>query len=202
MDNPCSACIRFVEMQYLMDMSGLPKAKQRTIILSPPDEDYDAFCELSDIKDNIVEFVDKGSNLFIGGSIGNGKTSWAIKLLLKYFDEVWAGNGFRVRGMFVHVPTLLSKLKNFENPLLTSYKENLSKADLIIWDEIGGTGMSNYDYSQLLTYIDQRALNEKANIYTANIDSLKSCEKYLGAKLASRVWSSSEIIILKGGDRR
>lgn len=202
MDNLCTSCVRFIEMQYLMENSGLPKAKQRPIPLSCSDEDYEAFMSLQDIKDDVVNFVNNGENLFIGGTIGSGKTSWSIKILLKYFDEVWPGNGFRVRGMFVHVPTLLSKLKDFDNPLLKSYKDNLSKADLIIWDEIGGAGMSNYDYTQLLTYIDQRSLNEKSNIYTANIDSAKNCEKYLGSKLTSRVWNSATVVILNGRDRR
>ena len=151
-------------MKYLMDNSGLPKAKQRPITLIPDDCDYDKFVQLSEIKNDIVNFVENGENLFICGSVGNGKTSWAIKILLKYFDEIWAGNGFRVRGMFVHVPTLLSKLKNFENPLLASYKENLSKADLIVWDELG-TVISNYDYTQLLMYLDGRLLNEKSNLH-------------------------------------
>ena len=201
MDNSCSNCIRFVEMKYLMDNSGLPKAKQRPITLIPDDCDYDKFVQLSEIKNDIVNFVENGENLFICGSVGNGKTSWAIKILLKYFDEIWAGNGFRVRGMFVHVPTLLSKLKNFENPLLASYKENLSKADLIVWDELG-TVISNYDYTQLLMYLDGRLLNEKSNIYTSNLTTYDELSKCFGERLASRLNTAQTKIVLKGRDRR
>ena len=201
MDNSCDNCIRFVEMKYLMDNSGLPKAKQRPITLIPDDCDYDKFVQLSEIKNDIVNFVENGENLFICGSVGNGKTSWAIKILLKYFDEIWAGNGFRVRGMFVHVPTLLSKLKNFENPLLASYKENLSKADLIVWDELG-TVISNYDYTQLLMYLDGRLLNEKSNIYTSNLTTYDELSKCFGERLASRLNTAQTKIVLKGRDRR
>ena len=202
MDNSCDACIRYVEMKFLMDHSGLPKAKQKPIKLSPSTGDYEAFCDLQNIKDNIVEFVNSGKNLYIGGTVGNGKTSWAIKLLLKYFDEIWAGNGFRVRGLFVHVPTLLAKLKNFDDPLSREDRINLSKADLIIWDEIGDTGMSNYDYTQLIMILNDRMLCERSNIFTSNLYTKADTIKHLGDRLSSRVWNTSEIIILKGKDRR
>lgn len=202
MDNSCDACIRYVEMKFLMDNSGLPKVKQKPIRLSPSNEDYEAFCDLQDIKDNIVEFVNSGKNLYIGGTVGNGKTSWAIKLLLKYFDEIWAGNGLRVRGLFVHVPTLLAKLKNFDDPLSREYRINLSKADLIVWDEIGDTGMSNYDYTQLIMILNDRMLCERSNIFTSNLYTKADTIKHLGDRLSSRVWNTSEIIILKGKDRR
>lgn len=202
MDNPCESCIRYEEMKFLMDNSGLPKSKQYPVTLTPEACDYDTFVQLQEFKDSIADNVSRGTNLFIGGPTGNGKTSWAIKILLKYFDEVWAGNGFRVRGMFVHVPTLLVKLKNFENPLVKEYKENLSNADLIVWDEIGGVGMSNYDYSQLLMYLDNRIFNDKSNIYTGNLVTERECNKYLGEKLTSRVWRNSTVCILTGRDRR
>lgn len=202
MDNPCDSCIRYLEMKFLMDNSGLSKAKQLPVTLVPDDIDYDSFVRLQEIKNDIINFVDDGKNLFIGGNIGNGKTSWAIKILLKYFDSVWLGNGFRVRGVFVHVPTLLTKLKDFDNPLSADYKDTLINSDLVIWDEVGGIGMSNYDYSQLLTFIDSRMFNEKANIYTANIETEMNCSKYLGTKLTSRIWNASERVILQGRDRR
>lgn len=202
MDNSCDSCLRFIEMDYLMSHSGLPKSKQKPIPLIPERCDYDAFNELDNIKSNIVEFTENGDNLFIGGAVGNGKTTWAIKILLKYFNEIWAGNGLRVRGVFVHVPTLLIKLKDFDNPMSQEYKDILLNADLIVWDEIGGVGMSNYDYSQLLVYIDQRVLNEKANIYTCNLVNARECEKYLGTRLTSRVWTNSKKVILTGRDKR
>ena len=197
-----SSCLRYTEMKYLMDNSGIPSSRQYPKPLNGG-SDYDAFCYLADIKNDIVNFVKNGENLYIcSNNTGNGKTSWAIKLMLKYFDEVWAGNGFRTRGMFVHVPTLLNQLKNFDSPLPQEYKENLVKADLIIWDDIASVPISNYDNSQLLSYIDQRALNDKSNIYTGNITNIDDLEKTVGSRLASRVWNSSEIVKFVGLDRR
>ena len=185
-----------------MDNSGLSKKRQQPIMLDGG-RDKLAFHLLNDIKNDILRFVNRGESLYIFSEYtGNGKTSWAIKLLLKYFDSIWAGNGFRIRGMFVHVPTMLSKIKDFDNPLLKSYKENLSNVDLIIWDDIASTKLSDFDRNQLLMIIDQRVSEGFANIYTGNITSQQALENAVGDRLASRIWNMSTLIEFKGKDRR
>lgn len=197
----CINCIRYAEMKFLMDHSGIPKVRQKPICLDPG-VDYNAFCELADIKDSITDYVNDGNHLYIcSNETGNGKTSWAIKLLLKYFDSVWAGNGFRVRGYFQHVPTLLNTLKDFS----TNHdvlKNTLENVDIVVWDDIAGAKLSDYDIQQLLILIDSRVLEEKTNIYTGNLTSYESLEKALGSRLASRVWNCSRIIKFRGKDRR
>ena len=192
-------------MDYLLYHSQIPKKQQFPISLVPENKDYDNFVYLADIKDDIVNFVNNGENLYITSNYtGNGKTSWAIKMLLKYFDSVWSGNGFRIRGVFIHVPTFLNKLKSdIKNPDLEfeSLVSCLVDVDLVIWDDIASTGLSQYDHSQLLTYIDQRVLSGKSNIFTGNIPDKESLEKSVGARLTSRILSG-EIVELKGRDRR
>lgn len=198
----CSGCIRYTEMKYMVDNSGIPESKQHSIKLDAND-DYPRYKELQSIKDDIVQFVLNGENVYIASeNTGNGKTSWSIKLLLKYFDEVWAGNGLRVRGLFVHVPTLLLQLKNFNNPLSEEYKSFLINTDLVVWDEIAATSISSYDYSNLLMFMENRLLNNKSNIFTSNATTKQALEEIVGAKLASRIWNTSDIIIFKGKDRR
>ena len=185
-----------------MDNSGIPKNRQipKSLIA---DIDLEPYSKLADIKDDIVNFVNNGENLFICSKYtGNGKTSWALKLLLKYFDEIWAGNGFRVRGVFVNVPTLLLQLKNFSHPLSEEYKHNLMEADLIVWDEIASTSISTYDYGNLLMFLDYRFSAEKSNIFTSNATTQEDIEKSVGAKLTSRIWNCSEIVEFRGKDRR
>lgn len=185
-----------------MDNSGIPLNKQRPQTLIA-DVDLEAYSVLADIKSDIVNFVENGENLFICSKYtGNGKTSWALKLLLKYFDEIWAGNGFRVRGLFVNVPTLLLQLKNFSHPISEEYKRNLMEADLIVWDELASTSISNYDYGNLLMFIDSRVFNEKANIFTSNAVTSEELAKSIGSKLTSRIWNTSQIVEFKGKDRR
>lgn len=185
-----------------MDSSGIPANRQHPQGLVAG-VDIDKYYQLSAIKDDIVSFVNNGENLFICSKYtGNGKTSWALKLLLKYFDEIWAGNGFRVRGLFVNVPTLLLQLKNFNNPISEEYKKQLMNADLVVWDEIASTSISNYDYGNLLMFLDHRIFSEKSNIFTSNATTQEDLEKSIGAKLTSRIWNCSEVIEFKGKDRR
>lgn len=200
----CENCTKYKEMNYLMEHSGLPKAKQKAIRLFPTtDNDEKAFKLLNDIKNDIYNFVQDGNNLYIASRYtGNGKTSWAIKLLHKYFEEVWEGNCYRVRGLFIHVPTLLLELKDFNHVMSSSYRKLLRECDLVVWDDIASTELSNYDCTQLLALIDYRMLAEKSNIYTGNIESAKGIDDVIGTRLASRVYNASEVIILDGKDRR
>lgn len=198
------SCIRFREMRYLMEHSNIPPAQQTLTELIPEKVDYPAFCDLADFKDNILHNVEAGRNLYIySDSTGNGKTTWAIKIMLKFFDCVWAGNGFKCRGVFIHVPTFLASLKNFSisDPKFDELKQNILDVDLVIWDDIGSVGLSQFDHSQLLSYIDTRVLNKRSNIFTGNIGESK-IEECLGTRLASRVWNASTKIELKGKDKR
>lgn len=187
-----------------MEHSGLPKAKQKPINLEPTTKhDIKQFDKLYQLKDNIYDFVANGNNLYITSEItGNGKTSWAIKLLHKYFEKVWEGNCLKVRGMFVHVPTFLLDVKNFKSPLNPEYIKYLKTCDLIVWDDIACEMLSNYDITQLTALIDGRILAEKSNIYTGNIVNEDDMKDILGDRLASRIYKASTVIELVGGDKR
>lgn len=197
----CTNCIRYSEMKYLMDNSGLSKNKQRPIPLDGS-RDPESFQLLAEIKTDIVNFVNNGESLYIfSENTGNGKTSWAIKLLLKYFDSIWAGNGFRVRGYFQHVPTLFNTLKDFSKSH-EALKNMLATTDLVVWDDIASTKLSDYDAQQLLIIIDQRVSDGLANIYTGNLTSQEALIKAVGQRLASRIWNMSTLVEFKGKDRR
>lgn len=200
-----AACIRYMEMHFLMNNSGIPANRQYPVSLVPSKQDVKAFVLLKEIKDDIVNFVSGGESVYIYSSnFGNGKTSWAIKLLQKYFDEVWAGNGFRCRGVFVHVPTFLSKIKDGiskKDDEFETLKSRLPYVDLVVWDDIAATKLSDFDHANLLTYIDQRKLNGLSNIYTGNLPQNELIAA-LGNRLASRVWNDSETVEFIGADRR
>lgn len=205
--NPCSKsehCPKYLEMEYLMENSGLPKAKQKSIELQLYDDcDEKAYERLADIKSNIVDFVESGKNLIIAGeNTGNGKTMWSIKLLHKYFDQICIGNGFTVRGVFVHVPTLLLNIKNFDDPLDKKFKKRILDSDLVVWDDIGGIDMTSFDYDNLLLFLEARTFAERSNIFTTNITTEEQFLKNCGQRLTSRIWLNSEIITFKGEDKR
>lgn len=202
----CNAsCIRYMEMDFLMQNSGIPRNKQYSVLLTPSKKDVQAFITLKEIKDDIIAFVENGESVYIySHNFGNGKTTWAIKLMQKYFDNVWAGNGFRCRGIFIHVPTFLTKIKegiSRKDEDFETLKSRLMTVDLVIWDDIAATKLGDFDHANLLTYIDQRKLNQLSNIYTGNLDQ-DELQEALGNRLASRVWNDSIPVKFVGADRR
>ncbi len=202
----CNAsCIRYMEMDFLMQNSGIPRNKQYSVLLTPSKKDVQAFVTLKEIKDDIITFVENGESLYIySDNFGNGKTTWAIKLMQSWFDKVWAGNGFRCRGIFIHVPTFLTKIKegiSRKDEDFETLKSRLMDVDLVIWDDIAATKLSDYDHANLLTYIDQRKLQELSNIYTGNLPQ-NELQEALGNRLSSRVWNDSTPIRFLGADRR
>lgn len=204
-DNCNIYCNRYIEMKYLMEHSNLPKAKQSPIKLNidPDDIDFIKYKQLNEIKNNILDFVEKGNNLVICGSqTGTGKTSWSIKLLHKYFDYVWNGNGLRSRGLFIHVPTLIDRLKDFNDPNLQQFKKDITNTDLVVWDEINVFGNSKFDYNNLLLLLENRLLDDKSNIFTTNLVKESQWLEVLGARLTSRILYNSTIIELQGEDKR
>lgn len=201
----CHACLRYMEMHYLMNNSGIPPSKQKPILLTPSKVDLESFLFLKSIKEDIVNFVNNGESLYIySTNFGNGKTSWALKLLHNYFNEVWLGNSFRCRGMFIHVPTFLTKIKegiSCKDEQFDLMKKRLKEVDLVVWDDIASTSLGDFDHTNLLTYIDIRKLSELSNIYTGNLEQ-GQLVKALGNRLSSRVWNDSSRVEFIGADRR
>lgn len=196
--------LRFQEMMYMINTSGIPKKVIGTKLV-PDDVDFEQFVRLANIQENIIEFINDGNNMYLySKTCGNGKTTWSIKLLLQYFNEVWACNNFKERGLFINVPTFLTKIKTvigrpdeqFEN-----MRDLIEQVDIVVWDDIASTKLSDFDYNTLLTYIDKRTLENKCNLYTGNV-SPSELEKYVGQRLTSRILSHSAVIELKGQDRR
>lgn len=196
-----TGCTRFKEMKYLMEHSNLPPNKQVPQVLNAPKVDLEAYRHLAEIKSNIVDFVENGNNLYIAShNTGNGKTSWAIKLMLKYFDEVWAGNGFKPRALFIPVSQFLLKNKDFKrvDDEFEDLKELLPKVDLVVWDDVGSSELSAYDYTSLLMYIDARTANCKANIFTGNLETFEEVREKVGMKIADRIFSNNiDVVVFK-----
>lgn len=200
----CTACFRFYEMTSLMAQSNIPENRWEVSKLRA-DADIYEYNYLRDLKSTIKDWVQNGNNIYIySTNCGNGKTSWAIKLMQAYFDKVWIGNGGKCRGVFISVPTFLVRNKEIINKFdddFANLKSKLLDADLVIWDDIASTKLSEFDHSLLLAYVDSRILSGKANIFTGNVIPANLTD-YVGERLASRILSNCALIQFQNRDMR
>lgn len=200
--NKCSiSCIRYIQFNRLLELSNLPKVYKKPITIYAVENDYDEYKKLDEIGRNIVDFVQNKKDLYICSTTpGNAKTTWAAKLMLKYFDRTWPKSYDVTRGLFVHVPTLLLDLKKFDDR--PEYIDRIKEADLVIWDDIAINRLTDYEHEQLLQFIDYRVQNELRNIYTSNVVDLETLKDMIGGRLASRVFNNSTQIMFKSDDFR
>lgn len=203
---PCNkaSCIRFLEFKNLIEKSNLPKKYIVYTELTAPDADLAAYEQLYGLQMIIDTFVAEGRQIYLWSKeCGNGKTTWASKLLKAYFAKIWPGNQFKMRGYFIHVPSFLERLKDniSDKNDINEVKKCLRDADLVIWDDVAVKNISEFEIGVLLHLIDFRVSNLKANIYTSNL-SRQKLEALLGQRLTSRIYNASTVIQFHGIDRR
>ena len=201
-------CPRKLKSSYLLSTSMLPESKwqRMTLKLDSDGTDLEAFKVLADIEAKIVNFVAQGASLFIHSSnSGNGKTSWAIRLLQSYVDKTWNSYDFQdCAVLFVNVPRFLESIKaniSSKDPYAVTLLELIPKADLVVWDDIAAKIGSDYEVNKLLSLIDGRIANNKANIYTSNLNN-EQIYQALGSRLASRICNGSINLEFFGADKR
>ena len=166
------------------------------IVLTVNDDSVDipVFDSLSSIQKHIVEFVDAGNNIYMySKNTGNGKTSWAIKLLQEYIDKIWYKTSKECPVLFINVPRYLLAIKDNitdKNDYVQHIKENVLDCDIVVWDDIGTKAATSFEHETLLSIIDTRNSNGKTNIYTSNLNGLELFN-FVGERLYSRIYNNS-----------
>lgn len=205
--NDKNGCMILFKLNYLYNEANIPVNLRSNKILYPDSDgtDLNEFKQLKAIQDNIVEWVNDGNNLLIHSKqCGNGKTSWSIKLLQTYFNKIWLKTTLTCRALFINVPYFLIALKDnitVKSDYIKHIKDNIFDCDLVIWDDIANKSLTPYECDNLLSLIDGRILNNKANIFTSNLTD-EELHDALGDRLASRICNYGINIMLNGGDKR
>ncbi len=199
------SCIRFRLMIALFKQSRLPESLWGYKSLTCSSGDFEAFKQLDEVSRNMLDFVKSGKNLYIySGKCGNGKTSWAVRLMYSYFDLIWHKSCFECRALFISVPKFLYDCKRSISQTVKGFddlRNQISQVDLVIWDDIAEMKASDYEHQILFQYIDDRINAGKSNIYTSN-KNRQQLEDLLGTRLASRVYNCSSVIELIEEDKR
>lgn len=198
-------CIRYKLMYSLFKQSNLPEALWDYKELICHEKDLQVYKKLQAKSDAILNFIEEGNNLYIySENCGNGKTTWAIRLMYSYFDKIWHKSCFDCKALFVSVPKFLYNCKRSISQDVKGFEElcNLiSEVDLVIWDDIGEMKASDYEHQILFQYIDDRINSRKSNIYTSNKNK-EQLEDVLGVRLASRIYNCSECVEFLEEDKR
>lgn len=198
-------CIRYKLMYSLFKQSNLPEALWNYKELICHEKDLQVYKQLQAKSDAILNFIEAGNNLYIySENCGNGKTTWAIRLMYSYFDKIWHKSCFDCKALFVSVPKFLYNCKRSISQDVKGFEElcNLiSEVDLVIWDDIGEMKASDYEHQILFQYIDDRINSKKSNIYTSNKNK-EQLEDVLGVRLASRIYNCSECVEFLEEDKR
>jgi DNA replication protein DnaC len=139
---------------------------------------------------------------------GNGKTSWACKILQEYFKQIIKNRAFSMKhchGVFVNVPLLLRQLRDYENNSegIAEMFEKLQNAELVIWDDIGAEIPTNWVREQLYILINHRDSYLRTNIYTSNVklEELKKDEN-LGERIVDRINGHTEKFCSNSNSKR
>ena len=186
-----------------MQLSNLPKNMWKPIKISSDKLDSSVAETLSVIIADCEYFVKKGFNLYLYGKPGRGKTSWAIKIMLGYFAYIAETNDFTCRGIYISVPSFLRDARMYMVNKSEDFSDLLStikSCDIVIWDDIGQTDTTNFESQWLYSYINERLLAGKCNIYTSNLSpsELNKADK----RLASRICVGSDCLSIDGPDYR
>lgn len=183
-------CTKYYKIKYLMDLANIPSNNQRIIELRPIKANVEAFTKLNKVKSDINKFTSNGYNLFISepGSTIISK-QWAIKIMQSYINTIWAESELVSRTYIFYVPELVNMLMekiSDNSDDFTKLKKIMQDADLLIWDFLPVTNLTQYQRSQLLTLLDERLNKNKSNIITSanNIDYIQN---NLGTDFISRL---------------
>lgn len=202
-------CKRYLKLYWLYKNSMLSENQYARFICKNLDNgaDNDAYMKLKAYENNITDNVNNGNSLYLlSSNFGNGKTSWAVRLMQDYMNSLWCYAGpDTCSALFINVPKYLIELKKSFTYGNSEYLDHVNKhiytVPLVVFDEIGSKVGSDYDKDILLYIINERINNGKCNIYTSNSGKAE-LESYLGKRIVSRVFGCSEIIVFNGVDKR
>jgi DNA replication protein DnaC len=194
------------KLNNLFELSGLPKKYFEPQHLVRREVDAECWDWLEDVRNNIVEEVQRGLNIVITSTIvGNGKTSWAVRLLQRYLAETALDGRLVEKGMFVVSAQLLTEFGDYNyfqtmKEFLERF-EKLKTCDLLVIDEIGGGSLNKASYPYLYDLVNYRVDNNLSTIYTTNYTDDEIID-LLGQRLYSRIYDTSVVLEFEASNVR
>ena len=208
-NNECSNsfCIRLFKQDELLSRALLtdPQKRRIKLLLDSTRQDEQSYDYLNSIMKDIVNYIKQEHHLLIASKkTGNGKTSWALKLIHTYIEKIWPESDLRCVALFISIPKYLVELKaNISVPsdYIEYVNENILNADIVVFDDIGSKKGTEFELDNLFSLINGRIDCGKTCVYTTNILP-EELESQLGARLTSRIVGMSDVVLLNEDDKR
>lgn len=192
-------------LRALYNLSHIPEKYRYNIPLKPEAVDVQAFEELNEYKESVVQKVEAGEGLYIWGkSTGTGKTSWACKIMSHYFRKIAFSTGLENEGLYIFLPSFLEDLRadyGNKDPEFDTVLSMVKGCKFLIVDDTGAERVTEWVGERLVSLINTRSSNGLCTVYTSNL-SPEELRGKLGDRIGSRVLGSSKVIEIAGSDRR
>lgn len=209
-------CWKYIQLDFQYAQSNIPKGYLKPINMDLNHGsvvDRESYIRLNNYKKDVyknVKIYGEGAYIY-GKNKGNGKTSWAIKIMQEYFRQLHRTiqTFEEAKGLYVNVPILFKMSKdNISNPSdeFKTLERRITESDLVIFDDIGTEAPTKWVKENLYIYITEREMQNRASIYTSNLTlkELENEDRSLGERIVDRIYKQvgSNIIELKGPSRR
>ena len=184
--------------QNIYKNSNIPlRWLNKNIPLQPEIVDESAFRRLKHIMDESPRFVRENWNLNLySRNTGNGKTSWAIKIMKNFIDNYACV--YDLDCLYVNIPEFMNlrkrSINDYTAQLQCQQLENrIMEARLVIMDAVASKQASSFDMELLYQLVNYRSTNQKSTIYTSNIkpDELRNL---VGERLADRITGTPKTV--------
>lgn len=194
------------KVHQLLVESGVPKKYYVPQKLVRRQVDEQLWNFLEEYRNDVVNKVHSGNNLVITSPIvGNGKTSWAIRLLQRYIAETALNGDLGDKGVFCVCSNMLEIFGDFgyfETSIeFFDYLNRLKNCKLLVIDEIGSGRITPVSYNHFYDLINYRVDNGLTTIYTTNYSD-ERIQEVLGERLYSRIYHTATVLEFRADNVR
>ena len=200
-------CPTYSRCKHTFEVGGFPNRfwDIPANIQSPP-EDYTSLITLSAIRRDILGFVNCGQNITIHSNVvSSGKTFQACLFAQTYIFRQSNTNYHTGLAYYVYLPSWIAKydiydkLQKDDERRIVFYDslDQLSKADLVIWDGLGFNSGSRLE-DLVIRAIIQSRLNDKFSNIFIPYGNLSDFNSYLVESDLTRIRDNSIEIELSG----
>ena len=147
---------------------------------------------------NSQKYLDSNTGLYLWGQAGTGKTVFACSMAKHYLSQ---GKNVRFWSSVGLIMNLHNLWRQPEKLILDFIESESIYPAVLILDDLGSEKLTEYVRTTFYHILNEREGWEKQTIITSNY-SLDELDKYLGARISSRISGMCELLKFGGKDMR